>query len=76
MAGITWKRISDDLTRKTHEAAGSIGTYASQASRNSKQRARVIYTIGPSPVDVNRIWIGTDDGVIQTTATAVCTGTT
>ena len=30
--------------------------------------ARVIYTIGPSYRDVNRIWIGTDDGVIATTA--------
>src|SRR5262249_34851294 len=30
--------------------------------------AQVIYTIGPSYQDVNRIWIGTDDGVIATTA--------
>ena len=30
--------------------------------------ARVIYTIGPSYTDINRIWIGTDDGIIATTA--------
>ena len=30
--------------------------------------AQVIYTIGPSYRDINRIWIGTDDGVIATTA--------
>jgi hypothetical protein len=30
--------------------------------------AQVIYTIGPSYKDLNRIWIGTDDGVIATTA--------
>ena len=28
----------------------------------------MIYTIGPSYMDVNRIWVGTDDGVIPTTA--------
>ena len=28
----------------------------------------MIYTIGPSYKDINRIWIGTDDGVIYTTA--------
>ncbi len=66
--GITWRRISDDLTRKTHEAVPSIGSYAEQAKPQlDNNGARVIYTIGPSPIDVNRIWIGTDDGVIQTT---------
>ena len=61
--------ISDDLTRKTHDAPKSIGTYTTQAQPQLENNgARVIYTIGPSPIDVNRIWIGTDDGVIQTTA--------
>ena len=67
--GITWTRISDDLTRKTHEAPRSIGTYTTQAQPQlDTNGARVIYTIGPSPIDANRLWIGTDDGVIQTTA--------
>ncbi len=35
----------------------------------------MIYTIGPSPIDVNRIWIGTDDGVIQTTGNGGLTWT-
>ena len=66
--GITWRRISGDLTRRTHEAPSSIGTYLAQAQPQlDTNGARVIYTIGPSPLDVNRIWIGTDDGVIQTT---------
>ena len=66
--GITWRRISDDLTRKTHEAPPSIGSYSDQAKPQlDTNGARVIYTIGPSPIDVSRIWIGTDDGVIQTT---------
>jgi photosystem II stability/assembly factor-like uncharacterized protein len=67
--GITWQRISGDLTRRTHEAPPSIGTYLPQAQPQlDSNGARVIYTIGPSPIDVNRIWIGTDDGVIQTTS--------
>lgn len=67
--GISWKQISPDLTRKTHEVPKSIGKYADVArTQVDTNGARVIYTIGPSYVDVNRIWIGTDDGVIQTTA--------
>jgi photosystem II stability/assembly factor-like uncharacterized protein len=67
--GVTWRRISDDLTRRSHDAPPSIGTYATQAQPQlDTNGARVIYTIGPSPLDANRIWIGTDDGVIQTTS--------
>jgi len=67
--GITWKQISEDLTRPHHEVPQSVGKYL-DAARNQADNngARVIYTIGPSYKDVNRIWIGTDDGVIQTTA--------
>ena len=67
--GITWQRISDDPTRRTHDAPPSIGAYTQQAQPQlDTNGARVIYTIGPSPLDVNRIWIGTDDGVIKTTS--------
>ena len=67
--GITWKQISPDLTRKTHDAPKSIGTFTPEAqSQLDNNGARVIYTIGPSYADINRIWIGTDDGVIATTA--------
>ena len=44
-----------DAPRVTNTTRGSIG-------------AQVIYAIGPSYTDINRIWIGTDDGVIATTA--------
>ena len=63
--GITWKRISDDPTRKTYELPAVIGKYSDPSL--VVQRG-VIYTIAPSYVDANRIWIGTDDGVIRTTA--------
>ncbi len=65
--GINWKQISTDLTRKTYELPKSIGKYSNQPTAQALQRG-VIYTIGPSYKDINRIWIGTDDGIIQTTA--------
>jgi len=67
--GLHWQQISPDLTRKTHEVPKSVGKYTDQAKAQADNNgARVIYTIGPSYTDINRIWIGTDDGVIQTTA--------
>jgi photosystem II stability/assembly factor-like uncharacterized protein len=69
--GINWKQISPDLTRKTHDVPKSVGKYTEQvtsAKQADENGARVVYTIGPSYVDINRIWIGTDDGVIATTA--------
>jgi photosystem II stability/assembly factor-like uncharacterized protein len=69
--GLNWKQISPDLTRKTHEIPKSVGKYTEQvrtANQADVNGARVIYTIGPSYKDVNRIWVGTDDGVIATTA--------
>jgi hypothetical protein len=42
-----------------------IGKYADPSLVTQRG---VIYSIAPSYVDVNRIWIGTDDGVIKTTA--------
>ena len=67
--GVNWKQISPDLTRKTHDVPKSVGKYMDQAKAQADTNgARVIYTIGPSYVDINRIWAGTDDGVIQTTA--------
>jgi hypothetical protein len=68
--GINWKQISPDLTRQTWSVPASVGKYEPQVQ--ARQRgglgAQVIYTIGPSYVDINRIWVGTDDGLIHTTA--------
>jgi photosystem II stability/assembly factor-like uncharacterized protein len=68
--GINWKQISPDLTREKWDVPKSVGVYADrvQARTRGSIGAQVIYTIGPSYRDINRIWIGTDDGVIATTA--------
>ncbi|HEX5475606.1 MAG TPA: hypothetical protein VFX12_13185 [Vicinamibacterales bacterium] len=65
--GNGWTEISPDLTRKTWEVPPNVGTYAGTPAARVTQRG-VIYTIAPSYLDVNRIWVGTDDGLIQVTA--------
>ena len=65
--GKIWQKISPDLTRKTWEVPATVGKYRSADTAKPSQRG-VIYTVAPSPLDVNRIWIGTDDGLIQVTA--------
>jgi photosystem II stability/assembly factor-like uncharacterized protein len=64
--GQTWTEISPDLTRATWEPPASVGKYrATEAARAT--RRGVIYTVAPSPVDGQRIWAGTDDGLIHVT---------
>ncbi|HEY7286122.1 MAG TPA: hypothetical protein VH497_11800 [Vicinamibacterales bacterium] len=65
--GKSWQKISPDLTRKTWEVPASVGKYRSADTAKPTQRG-VIYTVAPSSLDVNRIWIGTDDGLVQTTS--------
>jgi len=65
--GQSWRQISPDLTRRTWEIPASVGKYREEASARPAQRG-VIYAVAPSPVDAGRIWAGTDDGLIHTTA--------
>jgi photosystem II stability/assembly factor-like uncharacterized protein len=64
--GQSWKQISPDLTRKTWDIPESVGTFQSEKSAQPTQRG-VIYAVAPSFQDVNRIWAGTDDGLIWLT---------
>src|SRR4051812_11196079 len=64
--GQHWTQISPDLTRKTFEVPATVGKYKSQPSAEARQRG-VIYAVAPSPLEKNRIWAGTDDGLIQVT---------
>ena len=65
--GRSWQKISPDLTRTAWDTPASVGRFRDQESAKPTQRG-VIYTVAPSYVDINRIWAGTDDGLIQTTA--------
>ncbi len=65
--GRTWKIVSPDLTRndpaKQQVAGGPINTDVSGAEFYD-----TIFDIAPSRLDAGRIWVGTDDGLVQLTA--------
>jgi photosystem II stability/assembly factor-like uncharacterized protein len=65
--GVNWTRISPDLTRQAWETPKSVGKYSSDEAARPQPRG-VIYTVAPSYQDVRRIWVGTDDGLIQVTS--------
>jgi photosystem II stability/assembly factor-like uncharacterized protein len=65
--GKSWQQISPDLTRETWDVPASVGKYKDEPSAKAARRG-VIYAVAPSYVDINRIWAGTDDGLIHTTA--------
>jgi hypothetical protein len=58
--------MSPDLTRATWDAPANVGKYAGTPAAQASRRG-VIYTIAPSPLDRNRLWVGTDDGLIHVT---------
>ncbi|MGZ4879237.1 MAG: WD40/YVTN/BNR-like repeat-containing protein, partial [Candidatus Angelobacter sp.] len=64
--GQSWQQISPDLTRPTFEVPASVGKYRNEETAKATPRG-VIYAVAPSPLDINRIWAGTDDGRIHLT---------
>ena len=64
--GNSWQIISPDLTRETYDVPSSVGIYTSNDMKTMPRRG-VIYTVAPSYKDINTIWCGTDDGLIQVT---------
>ncbi|HSY49367.1 MAG TPA: glycoside hydrolase [Thermoanaerobaculia bacterium] len=64
--GESWTEISPDLTRKTWTLPESARGYVNTPQTKVTQRG-VIYALAPSPVDINTLWAGTDDGLIQVT---------
>src|SRR5262249_1669676 len=64
--GDRWEKISPDLTREKYELPACVGKYRDDATKQAHRRG-VIYTVAPSPIEPNRIWVGTDDGLIHLT---------
>ena len=64
--GSTWTAISPDLTRKTWTAPPNVGKYRDTEAARPTQRG-VIHTLAPSPLDGQRMWAGTDDGLVHVT---------
>ncbi len=64
--GRSWQVISPDLSRTQPEVPESIGDFRTPELANMPRRG-VIYAVAPSPLDVNTIWAGTDDGLVHVT---------
>jgi hypothetical protein len=54
------------LQEKLMTIPSSVGIYTSNDMKTMPRRG-VIYTVAPSYKDINTIWCGTDDGLIQVT---------
>jgi hypothetical protein len=66
--GKNWKEVSPDLTREAgYDLPATLAHYKDSPTARSTRRG-VIYALGLSPVDGKRLWAGTDDGYIWTTA--------
>ena len=64
--GNSWDIISPDLSREAPDVPESVGVYRTPEIAKQARRG-VIYTVAPSPKDINLIWAGTDDGLIHVT---------
>jgi photosystem II stability/assembly factor-like uncharacterized protein len=64
--GNSWQVISPDLSRESWDIPSSVGIYTNDEMKKMPRRG-VIYTVAPSPLDINTIWAGTDDGLIHVT---------
>ena len=64
--GQSWEIISPDLTYEQPAVPASVGKYKTKAMETMAQRA-IIYAIAPSPLNVDVIWAGTDDGKVHLT---------
>ncbi|MBN8714725.1 MAG: hypothetical protein J0H50_12285 [Xanthomonadales bacterium] len=60
----SWTRISPDLARSTWKTPVSVGKYAKQVKPAPEGS---ITALSASPLDVDVLWAGTDDGNIQVT---------
>jgi photosystem II stability/assembly factor-like uncharacterized protein len=60
--GKNWTRISGDLTRQTWDVPANTGKYGASVTPSP---AGSITALSPSPVDINVLWAGSDDGNIQ-----------
>ncbi len=62
--GHSWTAISGDLTRQTWDAPANAGKYASTMTPAAQGS---ITALAPSRLDVNVLWVGTGDGLLQLT---------
>ncbi|HEX8160987.1 MAG TPA: hypothetical protein VF538_03890 [Pyrinomonadaceae bacterium] len=64
--GESWAQISPDLTREDPGVPANLDAATAADAPEGKRRG-VIYTIAPSPLRAQTVWVGTDDGLIRRT---------
>ena len=64
--GHSWEVISPDLTAQKYEVPASYGIFTNGDASRAQNRG-VIYAVAPSFRNVNIVWTGSDDGVINVT---------
>jgi photosystem II stability/assembly factor-like uncharacterized protein len=64
--GESWTQVSPDLTREDPGVPPNLDASTAADAPEGKRRG-VIYTVAPSPLRAQTIWVGTDDGLIQRT---------
>ncbi len=62
--GRHWDAISPDLTRETTPTPANLDAPTIADNEDGGRRRGVVYALGPSPLDENLLWAGTDDGLI------------
>lgn len=65
--GHSWQRISPDLTTNNKDKQKQAESGGVTVDNTSAENHCTIFSIGPSPLDENLIFVGTDDGNIQVT---------
>jgi photosystem II stability/assembly factor-like uncharacterized protein len=64
--GDSWTQLSPDLTREDPGVPPNLDEATASDAPEGKRRG-VIYTIAPSPLRAQRVWVGTDDGYVHVT---------
>jgi photosystem II stability/assembly factor-like uncharacterized protein len=64
--GEGWTQVSPDLTREDPGAPPNLDEATAMDAPKEKRRG-VIYTVAPSPLRAQTVWVGTDDGLIHRT---------
>ncbi len=69
--GLHWETISPDLTGSTGEKMALADPHATRIAPNLESAKRagygVVFTIAPSPLNRDLIWVGSDTGLIHVT---------
>ncbi|MEO6801435.1 MAG: hypothetical protein ABI178_15975, partial [Rhodanobacter sp.] len=65
--GDHWAPVSPDLTREDAGTPSNLDPVTAADDDHVSKRRGVIYSIAPSPLNAQALWVGTDDGLVWRT---------